>query len=127
MEPIIGVGADCPYAERVQAMTAHRLAVWDVLASSIRPGSMDAHIELRSAIPNDFVTLLRNQPDIGLICFNGRTAATLFERLVCKNSPAAFGGIDQVTMPSTSPAFAAMDFAEKLRRWSAVLCETLAS
>ena len=67
--------------------------------------------------PNDFAGFFRRHPQIQLICFNGQTAATLYRRHVIPILPAAFAGIEQRVMPSTSPAHAAMSFERKLERW----------
>ncbi len=40
--------ADAPYAARVAALQAAGVAVWDVLQSCVRPGSLDTAIERSS-------------------------------------------------------------------------------
>ena len=72
------------YATRCDQLIERRIALWDVLMSSVRPGSMDADISLSSARPNDFAGFLAGHPKIGLIAFNGRKAEQLFERFVIR-------------------------------------------
>ena len=43
------------YAQRCQQLIEHRIAVWDVLQSSVRPGSLDADIRMDSAAPGSGV------------------------------------------------------------------------
>ena len=57
-------------------------------------------------------------PDISLVCFNGRKAAGMFEKLVLNAYDDLRQGMRFETLPSSSPAYASMPFAEKLEKWS---------
>lgn len=122
--PIMGelfdAGPDVPYRERAQMLVDNGIAVWDVLAASVRPGSMDSAIDPGTATANDFVRLLDNQPLIHLVCFNGQTAARYFERLVAPAVENGSNTLQYQLLPSTSPAHASMSFTEKLDRWRIV-------
>ncbi len=120
MGELIDAGPDRPYPVRVERLLAAGLAVWDVLASAVRPGSLDAAIDRETASPNDFALFLREHPDIRRVCFNGQKAAEMFERLAMTGIVDQADGLSFVTLPSTSPAHAAMSFEEKLRIWSIV-------
>lgn len=121
MGRLVGAGPQLSYADRVARMTARHIAVWDVLSSSKRPGSLDSSIDTESAVPNDFAAFFGQQPNLGLICFNGQTAAKLFARLA--DCPVANNatGVTRITLPSTSPAHAAMSIDDKCRAWAALL------
>ena len=106
-------GATGGYEARCAALIRHRIAVWDVLAASVRPGSMDADIDTESAQVNDFESFFKAHPEIGRICFNGRKAAQMFEQFAGDLA----GPRELVSLPSTSPAYAAMRFDDKLARW----------
>lgn len=106
---------DGSYADRCSQLVNHHVALWDVLASSERRGSMDADIRLDSARANDFDGFLVAHPDIRLIAFNGRKAQQLFEKLVIIQTINA--SMRRVVLPSTSPAYAAMSFSGKLDAW----------
>jgi len=108
-------GIDGSYENRCIQLVEKRIALWDVLASSERPGSLDADIRLDSARVNDFDDFLVAHPDIRLIAFNGRKAQQLFEKLVNIQSTDAL--VPRVLLPSTSPAYAAMSFSGKLDAW----------
>lgn len=111
-------GARGDYAARCAKLSEHGVALWDVLQSSVRPGSLDADIDPASARPNDFTGFFASHPHIRQIGFNGRKSAELFGRLV---APGLDSVPPTVTLPSTSPAFAAMPVAEKLERWRTLL------
>jgi len=121
--PIVGalLGFDpaSPYEVRVDALRAADVALWDVLASCVRPGSLDSAIEQRSAVPNDFAGFLAAHPQIRRIGFNGATAEALYARLV-RPQLAASPEIQHLRLPSTSPAHAALPFAAKLRAWQVI-------
>jgi len=107
------------YEERCEGLRRAGIAVWDVLASSVRPGSLDADIEMPSARANDFDAFFAAYPAIARVCFNGRKAEQLFERMVM---PQLEGGERRyVGLPSTSPAFAAMRYEQKLETWRSIL------
>jgi hypoxanthine-DNA glycosylase len=121
MGRLFDAGPDLPYAERAQRLVQKGIALWDVCASAQRPGSLDAAIVHSSVVPNELAAFIDSHPGIGLICFNGGKAAELYRRLVLPGWPATVRAIRTETLPSTSPAHAAMPFEEKLARWAAVL------
>ncbi len=120
MGELFDAGPDIPYAKRTEQLRCNRIAVWDVLQSSVRPGSMDAAIDLPTATPNDFQTFFEEHPMLELLCFNGKMAAELYRRLVVPQRISTIDKIEFRTMPSTSPAYASMNLDEKVRHWSAV-------
>ena len=69
MAELFGIEGD--YVRRCQLLCEHGIALWDVLQSSIRPGSMDTAIRLDSAQPNDFESFFAEHPAIRTIGFNG--------------------------------------------------------
>lgn len=120
MDALLGAARDMPYEERKARLLGSQIGVWDVLHSSLRPGSMDADIDTATARPNDFSSFLEGHPQVYRVCFNGRKAAEMFRRTVELPEHLA-GGLEFVDLPSTSPAYAAMPFEEKLGRWSIVI------
>ncbi len=112
-------GAEGDYAARCRALQARGIAVWDVLSSSVRPGSLDADIDMSSAMPNDFEHFLAVHGDIRLVCFNGRKAQQMFQRRV---QPSLSGlDLEFALLPSTSPAHASLTVAEKLTIWRGII------
>lgn len=120
MGRLFGAGPELPYETRTDLLRKNGVALWDVLAGSRRPGSMDSGIDMTTARTNDLATFLGAYGSIRLVCFNGRKAASLFENLVVPDPDELRTDIRYVTLPSTSPAFAAMSFEEKLEKWSIV-------
>jgi len=103
------------YANRCTRLLQARVAVWDVLHSSVRPGSLDAAIREDSARPNDFAAFFRVHRRLERIVFNGAKAEQMFSKLVLPD--VALPGISMLRLPSTSPAYAAMPFSGKLAAW----------
>lgn len=113
-------GVDGAYEARCAGLVENGIALWDVLHSSVRPGSMDADIRLHGATANDFAGFFDNHASIELIAFNGKKAEQLFVKFVDGSGVAP--GISRVGLPSTSPAYASMPFSGKLAAWRAALC-----
>jgi len=116
-------GADGSYEERCGTLVEHGIALWDVLAESVRPGSMDADIQTHSAEANDFVEFLADHRSIRRVLFNGQKAAQLFQRLVAMDVRGT--ATQYTTLPSTSPAYASMAYEEKLGVWREGVTEAL--
>ncbi len=120
MGEMFGAGRGLPYVERLKRLKAYRLALWDVAHRCIRPGSLDAAIDTASVAPNDFAALYRRCPHIRHVFFNGRKAAELYHRLVMPHLPEGAPALAYTTLPSTSPANAAIPVAVRRQRWLAV-------
>jgi len=114
------VGATGDYASRCDALVQRGIAVWDVLAQSVRPGSLDSAIQMKTAVVNDFDALFRRHPGLRLVCLNGRKAGEVFERRVSVPDR-----VNLAVLPSTSPANAALRFEEKLSVWRGILSPVL--
>ncbi|MGN7781583.1 DNA-deoxyinosine glycosylase [Mycolicibacterium sp. 22603] len=108
---IYGVEPDAPYPQRAAALAGNGVAVWDVLKSCRRIGSLDAAIEPASMVANDIGALLADHPDVGRLVFNGKAAERNYRRLDV-DAP----DLPSVALPSTSPAHT-MPYADKLRHW----------
>jgi hypoxanthine-DNA glycosylase len=113
MQELLGVAGH--YDERCALLGDCKLALWDVLRSSVRHGSLDASIRRDSASANDFETFLKSHARIEVIAFNGKKAEQLFRAMVAKEH---YQHVRLVGLPSTSPAYAAMSFAGKLSAWA---------
>lgn len=117
---MLGFDAADPYDVRVAHLLAADIAVWDVLKSCTRPGSLDADIAPASVVANDFARFFAAHPSIERVYFNGAGAAALYRRHVLKAfdvpPPVAY-----VRLPSTSPANAGTSPTAKMRAWRVVL------
>src|SRR6478672_7124744 len=79
---LLQIDASSAYEERAQALKSARIALWDVLQSCTREGSLDAAIERETQIANDFRTFFARHEKIRCVCFNGATAEACFARHV---------------------------------------------
>lgn len=117
MEALYGIAGE--YDARIAQLCEYRVALWDVLHSSVRSGSMDADIRADTATPNDFAGFFARHGGIELIAFNGRKAEQLFKRFV---EPLGIAdGVRRASLPSTSPAYASLSFSRKLSAWREAL------
>lgn len=116
---LYGFSAEAPYPLRVRALQAAGIAVWDVLQSCERAGSLDARIARASEVPNSLPDFLGSHPALRLIAFNGSLAQQAFARHVAPRlaERPAMHPVELVRLPSTSPAHAALSFADKLAAW----------
>ncbi len=100
-----------PYDDRLRAMQARGLGLWDVHASCRRQGSLDSAI--RDAVPNDLPGLAARLPLLQAIAHNGGESARAMR-------VTAALGLPVHRLPSSSPANASWSFARKLAAWTAV-------
>ncbi len=100
-----------PYETRIQTLLAHRVGLWDVYRSCLRPGSMDKDISGKHL--NDFTALKTMAPKLRLVCFNGKEAGQWEER-VC--------GLGYITLvlPSSSGANR-KNQGNRLRSWKRIV------
>jgi TDG/mug DNA glycosylase family protein len=117
---ICGFDADAPYARRKAALKRRRIALWDVVASCVRPGSLDASIRDDSIRANEFTGFLARHPGIRRVCFNGRKAESAWRRHVAPRLPKSLV-LEYRLLPSTSPAHAGMGYRSKLRAWRSAI------
>jgi TDG/mug DNA glycosylase family protein len=73
---IFGFDPLAPYAERVSRLERADLAVWDVIGSCERGGSLDR--DIRGELPNPLAEYLALRPTIELVALNGGKAAASF-------------------------------------------------
>lgn len=122
MGELLGFAPAAGYAKRTAALAAAGVALWDVVRSCRRPGSLDAAIDDDSIVVNDFAVFLAQHRRIARVCFNGRKAESAWRRHVKPGLPPT-RKFDYRLLPSTSPAHAGMSYRRKLQIWrSAIAC-----
>ena len=97
------------YEARLSALLSAGVGLWDTVASAIRAGSLDAAI--REAEHAPLADLIAALPALQAVAFNGGTSARIGRRLL------GDAGVRLIDLPSSSPAHAAMTFAQKRERW----------
>lgn len=118
MGELFAAGPELDYAVRTQRLTDAGIAVWDVLASCVRPGSLDSAIDMQTVEVNPLAGMLERETTITHVFLNGRKAEEVFVNRVVPDLMRK--DVLFECLPSTSPANAAMNFATKLERWRVV-------
>jgi hypoxanthine-DNA glycosylase len=118
MASIYDFDSDMPYESKTEALKASGVALWDVLHSCVRAGSLDSAIETGSRVVNDFESFFSNHPNIKLVGFNGSEAEKSFNKYALPNLNIAH--INFVRLPSTSPAHA-VSLERKIAIWREAL------
>ena len=116
---LLGLDTDLPYAGRVEALRSSGIALWDVLKSCSRAGSLDTAIERHTIVPNDFPAFFAAHPGVRRVYFNGTAAEQYFRRWALPLLAAQ--PLDYMRLPSTSPAHAALSYEQKLAAWRVVV------
>ena len=119
LSELLHFDAASSYEARVRALKSARIALWDVLHSCVRAGSLDAMIENGTQSANDFRRFFGGHSKIRNVFFNGAKAEACYRRHVLREIGP--GTISYARLPSTSPANASMSFAHKLRAWRTIL------
>ena len=107
------------YPSKTQTLHNAQIALWDVMKSCYRPGSLDAAIDKDSIVANDFNNFFKTHPHIQKVFFNGATAEQAFRRLVLPSLTRQTLILQK--LPSTSPTHAAMSYQQKLESWKQIL------
>jgi hypoxanthine-DNA glycosylase len=98
------------YEDRLETLLDAKVGLWDTVAAATREGSLDAAIRLHEA--SDLAALAATLPELRAIAFNGATSAKIGRRQL---GPAT--GMTLIDLPSSSPAYAALSFERKCKRW----------
>lgn len=99
------------YVERLAALRARGVGLWDTVAEAERIGSLDTAIRL--PVHADLPGLAAALPRLEAIAFNGGKAAQLGRRILAGSAITAA----LIDLPSSSPAHA-RPFEEKRGQWS---------
>lgn len=109
----------CPEPREIEEkkafLLAHRIAVWDVIASCDIMGSSDSSI--KNVVPADLPAVLDRAP-IRRIYANGGKAFQLYQKYARPKT-----GRDCIQLPSSSPANAAWRLDRLIQAWSVMKTE----
>ena len=95
--------------EKLQVLKRNKIALWDVIDTCERKGSLDS--EIRNEEANDIRQLLKNYPNIKAIFCNGQKSFKNLQKIMGKECV-----IPIFVLPSTSPLHT-ISFEKKLREW----------
>jgi hypoxanthine-DNA glycosylase len=115
MDVLCGAGPALPYPQRLARLQSAGIALWDALRACERSGSLDSAI--RDEVANDFSAFFAAHPRITRVFFNGAKAEAAFRRHVVPVLPMPPAAL---RLPSTSPAYAGLEFDAKCRAWRAI-------
>ena len=106
------------YEQRKNMLIENEIALWDVLQSCYRKGSLDTAIKMDTVIVNDFFQFFSSHTEIKKVCFNGAKAEAVYGKYVLPTIQQQFGFLEYARLPSTSPAHAAMTLQQKTDAWA---------
>lgn len=101
------------YTQRIETIKKHHIALWDVIDSCERKGSLDSEIKNEEA--NQIAELLENHPNIKVVFCNGGKSYKNLQKLLGKNYR-----LPVILLPSTSPLHT-VSFEKKMEEWKKIL------
>lgn len=113
--------ANLDYEQRKKLLMDHRIAVWDVLQSCQREGSLDTAIAMDSIQANNFMDFFKLNSAIKTVVFNGAKAESIYQKNVLQEVSNQFSDIKYIRLPSTSPAHASLTLQQKTEIWQNAL------
>ena len=102
------------YSERIKILEKYHVALWDVIDTCERKGSLDS--EIRNEEANKIGELLHNYPNIKAIFCNGQKSYKNLLKILPKDFH-----LPIIVLPSTSPAHASLGYVQKLETWKIIL------
>lgn len=118
MGELFGAYPNLPYTQRCDILKENKIALWDVLKSCSRKGSLDSNIHTESQRPNSIGGLLKKHSTITHVFFNGTKAESFFKKEILPQL--GHKQVEKLTLtrlPSTSPAHASLTKQQKLKQW----------
>ena len=112
MAAVLGQPVPDTVEEKITLLTAHGIALWDVIASCDIQGSADSSIT--NVVPTDLTPILA-AGTVRAVFTNGTAATSLYHRY---QEPLTH--IPSIQLPSTSPANAAYSPDRLLQAWSII-------
>jgi TDG/mug DNA glycosylase family protein len=117
MSALFGLDAELCYQLRKEVLIENGIAVWDVLQSCNRSGSLDSSIKLATIRTNDLAGFFTEYKGIKRVFFNGRMAEKLFQKRTLPTLKHRFSYLEYQCLPSTSPAYASLKLEQKIAAW----------
>jgi double-stranded uracil-DNA glycosylase len=120
MAALTGIDPVQPYPQRLEALHASGIGLWDVIGRCERRGSLDSAIVRGSEVVNHLPALIRQLPLLLGIACNGAAASAAWRRHVVPSLDAQAAALPVWTLPSTSPANAGWSLARLQAAWQPV-------
>ncbi len=97
------------YEDKKECLFMHHIALWDVIQSCNREGSLDSKIS--NVEVNDIELLLKGYPSIEVVICNGAKSASLYKKFFNHLD------IEVISLPSTSNANQSMKQEKLFELW----------
>lgn len=110
---------DLNYKNKLKVLLNNKIALWDVIESCNREGSLDT--DIKNEIPNNIPDLLKQYPNIKGIIFNGGKSYSAFK----KHFPKLLKQYKCYKMPSSSPANAKYKLENLYEEWKTTIDEII--
>jgi len=123
---VTGAAPSLSYPARARALKSCGIALWDVLESCAREGSLDSAIDEATLRANDFASFYRAHPRVVQVLFNGAKAEACYRKHVLPALGNLAAPPSYRRLPSTSPANASMSRVYKQKVWTRALRLALA-
>ncbi|CAA7195256.1 DNA-deoxyinosine glycosylase [Chryseobacterium potabilaquae] len=101
------------YTEKINMLKKKQIALWDVIDSCERKGSLDS--EIRNEEANQIIELLEKYPNVKTIFCNGGKSYKNLQKIIGNNFKTPF-----YLLPSTSPLHT-ISFERKFESWKLIL------
>lgn len=113
MGDLFNFNKDSNYEERKDKLIKNKIALWDVIHSCVREGSLDNNIiEVET---NNIVNFIREHPTINTVILNGGKAYAIYK----KHFKTHLEHINSIQLYSTSPANT-IKYEIKLEQWNVI-------
>jgi hypoxanthine-DNA glycosylase len=113
LSAVLGCPLPQSIEEKKEMLLENNISLWDVAASCRIEGSSDSSI--KDVVPNDLGIILSASP-IERIFTNGGTAHRLYKKHCLKQT-----GIEDICLPSTSPANARFSLDMLVAEWKKII------
>lgn len=109
---LLGEDFSKDYETRIETIRKNNIALWDVIDTCEREGSLDTKI--RNEEHNDITKILNDHPSISVIFCNGQKSFKNLKKILGEESE-----IPVFVLPSTSPLHT-ISFDKKLKEWEII-------
>ncbi len=109
---LLGEDFSKDYETRIETIRKNNIALWDVIDTCEREGSLDTKI--RNEEHNDITKILNDHPSISVIFCNGQKSFKNLKKILGEESE-----ILVFVLPSTSPLHT-ISFDKKLKEWEII-------
>jgi hypoxanthine-DNA glycosylase len=121
MSALFADNQELDYEQKKALLLNNRIALWDVLKTCKRKGSLDSSITNSTIEVNDFNTFFAEHKSIKAVYFNGARAEQEYRKHVIPVLSEKFSALSYKRLPSTSPAMASLSREQKLQQWRVIV------